>query len=757
MPISGSVPCIVDDNDVTPSGPYEPASLVGVAIADRYLVQRVVSTGSSTALFDATDRESGRVVHLKLVRPALAASPSFRERFTERMAAVSALSHPNIAAVYDYGIASVGDTSTAFVVIEHLTGGSLRDMFDRGRRLSPSQALAVGLDTCRALDYAHRRGFIHSEVNPSKIVFGDDRRLRVVDFGLAKLLGDAVWANPEQVPTHVAWYAAPEQAEAGEVDGKADVYALCLTLTEAITGQLPFKSDSTVNTLANRVGKLMPVTADMGALASVLERAGRPEPAERSSAAQFGKSLVQAASKMRRPEPLPLLSVGLFDTPAEQLRKPDDPTGGLRRPGEPQPPTEPLLVVPVDEPSPADAEIAPTEPTPSSPPPDAAPAEPGAPTPRQDVVPEESARAIGDDPADNDDGLVIVPLDAAIGDRPRPPITEAQPGIGSTPVQSAPTATMPAYEEPPKRRGRTVLKVLLGLLLIGAFVGLGVAAAKTFRTTTDVVPDLVGDPAAEAQNLISANGWEVTVERERSDVVPKRGHVVRTAPEAGVDLAEGDPFLIVVSEGPTLRELPEVFGQTLAEAQQALVDEALRPNVVEAFDEQVPKGTVISWSVPGDPTLTAGAEVEPGTEVELVLSKGPEPRTVPNILQIHVDDARAMLSDLKLGFEVTKREFNDDVEEGHIISQSFAEGETVERGTKVTAVVSKGVDLVEFPDLGNVKKFRQVKNRLEKAGFKVELVFGASDGTEFTFEVGGEEANPGDEFKRGSKVDVTAL
>ena len=212
------------------------------------------------------------------MRPKLAASPSFRDQFDESMRGVAALSHPNIAAVYDWGIARVGDMSTAYVVNEHLAGGSLRDMFDRGRRLSPSQALAVGLDVCRALDHAHRRQFVHTELSPSKIVFGDDRRLRVIDFGLAQLLGAPTWEQPDSVPTHVAWYAAPEQALGEPVDGRADVYALGLSLHEAVTGSLPFKSDSTVAALSARVGRLMPVSADLGPLASVLERAGRPDP-----------------------------------------------------------------------------------------------------------------------------------------------------------------------------------------------------------------------------------------------------------------------------------------------------------------------------------------------------------------------------------------------------------------------------------------------------------------------------------------------
>ena len=115
---------------------FELDDLVGQVFAERYRVLRLVSEGASMALYDVVD-PAGRSVSLKLVRPQLAASPSFRERFDERLRGVAALSHPNIAAVYDWGVAPIGDVSTAYVVAEQLTGGSLRDMFDRGRRLSP--------------------------------------------------------------------------------------------------------------------------------------------------------------------------------------------------------------------------------------------------------------------------------------------------------------------------------------------------------------------------------------------------------------------------------------------------------------------------------------------------------------------------------------------------------------------------------------------------------------------------------------------
>ena len=85
----------------------------------------------------------------------------------------------------------------------------------------------------------------------------------------------------------------------------------------------------------------------------------------------------------------------------------------------------------------------------------------------------------------------------------------------------------------------------------------GVLALQLFERPTYIVPDLTGMPVAEARNLIAPNDWEVDVQSERSDERPEVGDVIRTAPAAGVELAEGEPFLIVVSEGPVLRELPD--------------------------------------------------------------------------------------------------------------------------------------------------------------------------------------------------------
>ncbi|MDW3216850.1 MAG: PASTA domain-containing protein [Ilumatobacteraceae bacterium] len=716
-----------------PGGPTEPSDLLGRVVADHLVLARVVSAGANATVFDASDETTGRTVTVKLIQPGMAAPEAFQQRFDETMRRVGALSHPNIAALYDWGTTEIDGQTTWYVVVEQLTGGSLRDMFDRARRLSPSQALAIGLDACRALDYAHRRGFVHTELTPSKLVFGDDRRLRITDFGLAALLNESTWEQPDAVATHTAWYASPEQGLAQPIDGKTDVYALCLTLHEAVTGVLPFKNDSTVAALAARVGRLMPVSADLGPLASVLEHAGRPEADERSSAAQFGKELVQVASKLPRPEPLPLLSTGLFETPAEQLRAPDDPTGGVVRPTET--PEPPLIVE----------------------------AEPEMPT---DVT-------SGDD-------LVILPLDSEIGGarsasepEPEPDPETAQPAAPATAASATPeetavrperaagvtTQAMPMLTtDPPRRRRGFPWKIVLAVLVVAALTVLGILATRLFETPVYTVPDLVEMPEAEARNLVATNRWELEITRERSDLVPVVGQVVRTAPQAGVDLAEGEPFLIVVSEGPTLRELPESTGLTLPEAQTRLVERGLdvRPPV-EEYDEVVPAGTVISWSVPGDATLGVGSMVEPATPVELVVSRGPAPRTIPDVVGQPVGAARNELVALGLTLTETAQEFSDDIVLGSVISQSFEPGTEVERGTDMTVIVSKGPDIVPFPNLSGAATYEDAAEILIEAGFQPRLTFGDTLGEVQQVRIDGEEPIVGKTYRRGTQVDIRAL
>jgi serine/threonine-protein kinase len=291
---------------------------------------------------------------------------------------------------------------------------------------------------------------------------------------------------------------------------------------------------------------------------------------------------------------------------------------------------------------------------------------------------------------------------------------------------------------------------------VAALVGLGVLAWQLFRTPVYAVPDLVGVEEPVARNQITGNGWEVSVQYERSDQEPRAGHVISTAPAAGEELTKGEPFLLIVSDGPLFRQLPELTGRPFTDVATELAKLDLVVELVEQNDEVVPIGTVISWTVPDDPTLVAGSQVLPDRVVRVVSSTGPAPRTVPNLVGLTFTDAQVTVEPLALGVSEAERQFSDTVPVDTVISQSPPPGEQVEKGTGIVVVVSKGPDVVTMPDLAGMT-FDVASATLTAAGFVPVLSFGASDGVLQSASVGGVPAEAGAVYPRGTQVDLVYL
>lgn len=759
------------DTDTTSRSDGGFSALEGRVIAERFRIANVISAGANTIIADAFDAETSLPVTVKVVQPNLAADEEFRRMFAQVAERSAAITHPNVATIVDWGPVELDGRPTVFWVVEYLSGGSLRDLGDRGRLLEPSQALVVGLEACRALDAAHQHGLVHTELTPSKLVFGDDRRLRVVDFGMARLLGARAWSDPAHVPTYVARYASPEQALGKPIDSTTDIYALSLCLIEAVTGSVPFAADSTTATLAARVGKLMPVSADLGSLAAVLERAGRPEAADRYSATEFGRALVDAAAKLPRPVPIPIVAAGLFDT--SEMRRPTDPTGGIQRPETPAEPVVPVAPVePVEQVVPVE-QVAPVEQ--DDPVEQDGPVDPVAAATAAVVV-----VAAADDPVESP---LIVMSDPPVEVPPPPHVDTEQMPIEATPagaVTATLTATLPAptpfpygeeaiaeqegeddsgsilYDEErrPRRWGKILLILLLLLIGIGA---VSYAAYLLLRTKSYEVPDLVGVPEAVARNEVAGNGWEIETVHERSDVQRSVGDVIATDPLAGERLDEGESITFVISDGPLLRTLPELEGLPLDEAQAELEELELDWIVASAeFDEEVPSNFVISWRVQNDASLEVGGQVLPGTVVVLTPSMGPEPRAVPSLINLTFDEASAELAARRLRIDRTDDVFSDQFEPGRILSQTPAPESVVERESIVTVTVSKGPDVVAFPDVVGMT-YAEGETLLIDSGFTIGRVLGTTEGTILSARIDGNPVGPGDIYRRGTAVDLVSL
>ena len=762
-------------------------------LAGRYRLGPTIGTGATAKVFDAVDTTDNVPVVVKMLPAAFGASGGFMRRFNADVEAAGDLVHPNIARVKDFGIERQGGRAYPFVVTEQLAGGSLRGILDRGRQLSPSQALMIGLDVCRGLDFAHRRGLIHGAVTPSNLLFGIDRRVRIADFGLSRLLGEVAWADPGRVDVDVARYASPEQALGLELEPTGDVYSLVLSLIESVTGQVPFAADTTVATLVARVDKLMPVSADLGPLAAVLEKAGRPTVEGRATAAEFGRALVQAAEKMPRPAPIAIVGIGLFGDVTGSLPRMDltgdrplDLTATLARTAvdapspvvEAAPASPPVVEAPVGPlPPPQSARVF----VPNVPPPIAEPLSAITVKPTAFQSPDSETSSSGPSLL-ADAGLPVIvpaiapdiapdiaPEDVALADI-APPFDPGLPLIVrfDDPVagnEGTASAVRPPHENPPRRstakvetvegdddapnfdRRSMLSYVLVALGLVIAAV-IGIVGYRALSTPSYAVPNLIGVPEAEAVNQVAANGWTLAPQRQRDDAHAE-GDVIRTEPSAGEKLKKGATLVMVVSEGPTLATLPEIAGLPIDQARTVLelVGLAVR-EADRAFDEAIPPGHVVFWSVPAQAGLTAGGEVPKGTTIEVVVSAGPSPRQVPNLLGLTVQQARDKLAESSLALGTVTEEFNAQVPAGQVISSAPAAGGSVTRATAVSVVVSKGLDSVSVPRLLGLNQ-AAMETALLDAGLLVGSTSGPLDGV-----VAGTDRAAGSLVPRGTKINV---
>jgi len=677
------------------------AATTGLLIAGRYeLVARRGSVADG-AIFEAMDQQQERTVDIKLLSPVIAANPELNRSFRRLANQLTELSHPNVVAVYDFGVATVGDQRLPYLVTEHLPGGNLRTIIDRGRKLTPSQAVVIGLDACRGLDHIHRRGAIHSEIRPENLVFGDDRRLRLDNLGLAGLNAAAHGLAVADLDINVARYASPEQALRQGITAKTDVYSLTLCLVESITGNLPFVGDTTASTLNNRVDKLMPVSADLGPLASVFEHAGRPDPTERSSAGELGRDMMQVASTLPRPTPLPIAGTGasLFESPeghetTSELTRFRDPTGTM------------------NVPSAADLD------------PSGAmrrPADPSGSLTRPDST-----------------GSLRRPLDGS-GSISRPRVVQVEDDAAGVGADGGPRRPVLLY-----------LMIVLGLIVASI---LGVVAYRKLATPSYNVPNLVGLEEGEARNVVSGNGWNIIVQSQQDDSQPA-GKIFKTSPVSGAKLKKSQALVLYLSTGATLATLPDIAGKALTDVTAQMQALGLVLTSTEQFHETVAAGTVISWTVPAQPALVAGAQVVKGTQIAVIVSKGPAPRTIPSLVGLTLDVATAQLTALQLTIVNDGDAFSDTMPAGAITAQSIAPKTGVDRGTVVHVQVSKGQDLVVLPTLSGT--ITDVTAQLAAGGLTVGKVLGGDPTLALvSASVGGNLVSPGSQLKRGSAVDLT--
>jgi predicted Ser/Thr protein kinase len=198
----------------------------------------LLGRGGMGAVYKARQPHLDRLVALKVLPPTTGRGTAFAERFAREARTLAKLNHPHIVTVYDFGQAD----GLYYIVMEYVDGVNLRQTLRAGR-LSPRQALAIVPQICEALQYAHDQGIVHRDVKPENILLTADGRVKIADFGLAKIMardtGAALLTGMGEV-MGTFHYMAPEQLERPQaVDHRADIYSLGVVFYELLTGQLP--------------------------------------------------------------------------------------------------------------------------------------------------------------------------------------------------------------------------------------------------------------------------------------------------------------------------------------------------------------------------------------------------------------------------------------------------------------------------------------------------------------------------------------
>jgi hypothetical protein len=265
-----------------PSPPVPELLALQEAVAGRYAVERELGRGGMGIVFLARDLALDRLVAIKLLPPALAASADRRARFLREARTAARLSHPNIVPIH-----SVEESDgLVFFVMGYVAGETLGQRVGRFGRLPAAEVSAVVREVAWALAYAHRQGVVHRDVKPENILLErEGGRAMVTDFGIAHVSGDAPDTPAGQV-VGTARAVSPEQAAGEPVDGRSDLYSLGVTAFLAATGQWPFEGESAAAVLAQHLTQPPPPVLELrpdlpAPLAQAIERCLAKSPEDR--------------------------------------------------------------------------------------------------------------------------------------------------------------------------------------------------------------------------------------------------------------------------------------------------------------------------------------------------------------------------------------------------------------------------------------------------------------------------------------------
>ena len=293
---------------MSPASTKRPDPMIGRTLNGTYLLERLIGRGGMGRVYAGQHLRLSRPVAVKVLQSKFSTNPDAVERFRHEARSASALGHPNIVQVFDF---NQSEDHSWYIVMELLEGEDLRSLIKRERRLEPAACRSVLEQVCDALDLAHSKGLVHRDLKPSNLFLRSlpgRVEVKILDFGVAKILGAELGLTMDGAMLGTPHYMAPEQAAGeGTLTPRVDIYALGTVLFEMLTGKRPFDAESPLTVLHLRATRNPPLPSSFVAaipkeVDAVVSRALARDPAARFEspaelALAFAKALPTVAGK----------------------------------------------------------------------------------------------------------------------------------------------------------------------------------------------------------------------------------------------------------------------------------------------------------------------------------------------------------------------------------------------------------------------------------------------------------------------------
>ena len=638
----------------------------GSYLINRYEIIMKIGSGGMADVYKAKDHVLNRLVAIKVLKQEYSTDATFVKKFRVEAQSAAGLSHPNIVNVYDVG----EDDGVYFIVMELVQGITLKNYIDMKGKLDIREALNISVQIASGLSAAHENRIIHRDIKRQNIIMSRDGKVKVTDFGIAKVADSTTVTTTAAGTVH---YISPEQARGGYSDERSDIYSLGITMYEMVTGRVPFEGETNVAvalmhiqseiTPPRQLEPSLPVSFEKIILKCTQKKPERRYASARELIADLRKVLTHPDGEyVVIPGAIPQgRTIVMNDDDIDSLK-----AASLRKNFGTKP-EETYVEEPEEE-----EEEKPVQ----------KPVQKKRPVKKKDI--EEDNDDFDKDEEDDDDEEV------------NPALSKVMMALGIG--------------------GFIILAVIIFFIIghaAGFFGGSGslfghknkdtstesISTESVSDTSSDTstagervtVPDLSKRTEDEAKAALKELRLGVNVQTGTSDDVPE-GQVYDQSPAAGTKVDVHTQVTINISSGKEKFSLDDVTGMQYQQAQAQLENDGLVVSLEFDYSDSVGSDKVISTSP------KAGSQVAKGDTITITASKGKETKTttVPNLLGQNIDDAIQMIKDAGLTYNGKSSDYSDSYSENQVMNQSISAGKTVDEGTTISLTVSLGSRVTSY-------------------------------------------------------------